>query len=144
MKRVLFIPIIITLAFLVCAYASDREPPAMSASAVEDMADNSRNSLDWEGVYTGIIPEDGGPGIKVSITLHYDLTYAAQYQYIGRHDQDVAVSGTFAWDEGGRSIILDMDGVSFRYLVGENMLIQMGMTEEPIAAKLTGYVLTKE
>ncbi|MDR0770033.1 MAG: copper resistance protein NlpE [Burkholderiales bacterium] len=143
----IIIVFVFALALAVRICIPDRESSAADETVIDgaaiDAAHNSRNSLDWEGVYAGRIPETDGPGIHLTITLRDDLTYVAHYQYIDRKDKELVFSGTFTWDEGGDSVILDMNGAPSRYLVGETVLIQMGMEEKPIAYKLKGYQLTK-
>ena len=45
-------------------------PPAQAV----DMH-NSRNSLDWVGIYEGVLPCADCPGIKTRLTLNYDGSY---------------------------------------------------------------------
>ena len=110
-----------------------------------DAVHNSRNSLDWAGVYAGIIPAASGPGINVAITLREDLTYLLQYQYIGRQGGGFTLAGTFKWNEDGNSITLDAQNLPPHYRVGENRLIQLDMDGELITGELAdSYVLIKQ
>ena len=116
-----------------------------SGPSVIDAAHNSHNSLAWAGVYTGTIPAADGAGINVTITLRYDLTYAVEYQYIGRQSGDFTFAGTFKWNKKGNSITLDTKNIPPYYRVGENRLIQLDMAGKPIAGQLAAdYVLIKQ
>jgi len=106
---------------------------------------NSRNSLDWDGIYTGIIPGADSMGINVRIILNKDETYIVNYQYIGRSDQVFTYTGTFKWDERGNTITLDSDVIPPHYRVGENTLTQLDMRGRLIRGELADhYVLRKQ
>jgi uncharacterized lipoprotein NlpE involved in copper resistance len=106
---------------------------------------NSRVSLDWEGVYRGIIPSASGSGIDVCMKLNKDNTYELTYDYIDRPDSSFTFTGSFKWDDTGSVIITEIaDGPSF-YKVGENKLIQLDMEGNLITGNFADdYVLTKE
>jgi uncharacterized lipoprotein NlpE involved in copper resistance len=70
----------------------------------------SRNSFDWEGVYTGLIPAASSPGIQVQITLNSDRTFELQYQYTERDSGVIIRNGTFNWDE--------TENISIRQITG--------------------------
>jgi uncharacterized lipoprotein NlpE involved in copper resistance len=116
--------------------------PSSKGQAV-DAAHNSKNSVNWDGVYTGTIPAADGPGINVRITLNPDETYEVLYEYIDR-ENGFAQKGNFTWDEGGGVITLDAEDIPLYYRVGENILIQLDMEGNEITGSLAGnYVLHK-
>jgi uncharacterized lipoprotein NlpE involved in copper resistance len=109
-----------------------------------DAAHNSRNSVNWAGVYRGVIPAADGPGINVGITLGNDGTYSIGYQYIDRGEEVFTKNGTFQWNDAGSAIILDVKDMSPHYQVGENILIQLDMNGKKITGALAdNYVLKK-
>ncbi|GHT73896.1 hypothetical protein FACS1894124_2980 [Spirochaetia bacterium] len=109
-----------------------------------DAAHNSRNSVNWDGVYRGVIPAADGPGINVEITLGLDGTYSISYQYIDRGDEVFTASGTFQWNDAGSAIVLDVTDMPPHYQVGENILIQLDMAGEKITGDLAdNYILKK-
>ncbi|MDR0564392.1 MAG: copper resistance protein NlpE [Azoarcus sp.] len=119
--------------------------PASAPAVAVDPAHNSRNSLDWAGVYAGTIPAASGLGIDVTITLRNDSTYTVQYHYIDKQDGDFATDGVFQWDEEGGAITLDAKDIPPHYQVGENQLIQLDMEGNPITGELAEhYVLKKK
>ena len=114
-----------------------------SSSAVDD-AHNSRNSLDWEGVYTGTIPAADCPGINVRLTLNKDQSFVLLYEYIDRPDSNNNSTGSFKWDKKGNIVILDIKNTPPYYKVAENKLIQLDMKGKPISGDLAdNYVLKK-
>jgi uncharacterized lipoprotein NlpE involved in copper resistance len=109
-----------------------------------DAAHNSRNSLNWEGVYTGVIPAADGPGIEVRLTLYTNETYEISYHYIDRGNSDFTQNGSFEWDNAGSIITLDIVDFPPYYQVGENRLTQLDMQGEPITGSLAeNYVLSR-
>jgi len=119
---------------------------------------NSRNSLDWGGVYQGIIPSASGMGIAVQLILHYDETYLLTYEYLidsaeipeignfgwGKENPETYESGSFEWDEDGSIIRLDITNMPPYFHVGEGRLTQLDMSGEFITGNLSdSYILTK-
>jgi len=109
---------------------------------------NSKNSLDWAGIYTGVIPSAGGMGINVKVTLDTDETYTVEYQYIGESDEIFSSTGTFSWNSEGDTIILDSegeDGFPPYYKLGENTLTHLDLEGNIITGDLADdYVLKKQ
>ena len=140
------VAILLTLILGSCVH-SNRYAPAHDITI--ETYHNSRNSLTWWGVYEGIIPSASGSGINVRITLNRDYTFELSYEYIGRDDSVSTASGTFRWDDAGRTITLQgRDGFPFHYpahyQVGEMFLRQLDMDGNPIEGQLAKhYILQK-
>ncbi|MDR0600327.1 MAG: copper resistance protein NlpE [Treponema sp.] len=108
-----------------------------------DAAHNSRNSVNWEGVYEGTIPAADGPGIDVRVTLNTDETYEVRYDYIGK-EGGFTTTGRFAWNKDGDTITLDARDIPPYYKVGEGILIHLDMEGKVITGDLADlYVLRK-
>jgi heat shock protein HslJ len=97
----------------------------VSATSVA-VGDNSQNSLDWKGVYKGVVPCADCEGIETTINLKSDGTFRRTLKYIGKEDGLFSDEGTFQWDENGSKIILkDEKPEGQIYLVGENVLYHL-------------------
>src|SRR5690554_1940045 len=128
--------------------AAERNSPPVSTSAEDHPrpdAHNSRNALDWAGIYSGVLPCASCPGIETEITLHSDGTFERSRLY-----QDEAVAsetdkGTFAWNKAGSKIELNTDGdETVEYQVGENQLFRLDRHGQRIDGELAAhYVLQK-
>lgn len=81
-------------------------------------------SLDWAGVYEGVLPCADCEGIETTIELKKDHTYIANYKYLGKpaDRNEFSEMGTFAWDEMGSIITLESERETSQYQVGENKL----------------------
>jgi heat shock protein HslJ len=110
-------------------------------------SDNSQNSLDWNGVYSNIIPCADCEGIQTVVVLNKDMTYERISRYIGKDMKFFMEEGSFSWDKDGRTITLE--GINkketpYKYLVGENKLVQYDMEGKPMdEATQKKYTLQK-
>ncbi|MDR2730970.1 MAG: copper resistance protein NlpE [Treponema sp.] len=105
----------------------------------------SKNSLDWEGVYTGTIPSASGSGINVRMKLNLDQSFELNYEYLDKPDNTFNWTGTFQWDKKESIITLDITDAPSYYKVAQNKLIQLDTNAKPISGKLAdNYVLNKE
>ena len=176
MKSKLFTIVVLILAIAIsgCAAADTTpaappEPPApqqtpppepVQPEEDEDLNPhhNARNSLDWAGVYQGIVPSASGMGIQVQLVLQQDETFLLRYEYLtgeepipeigsfgwGKQDVDALASGSFEWDEAGNVVRLDVENWPPYFQVGEGRLTQLDMSGNLITGDLAeNYVLTK-
>ncbi|NDV56958.1 copper resistance protein NlpE [Bacteroides sp. 519] len=141
-KLVLAVIAVLALSFSGCgnknAKSNDNTPP------IVDAAHNSRNSLDYEGTYTGTMPCADCPGIKVELTLKTN-SYTLKTTYEGTEDKskDFIEGGEFAWNEAGSIITLNNDSCQ-QYQVGENKLIALDLNGKRITGDLADmYILKK-
>lgn len=105
--------------------------------------DNSKNSLDWNGTYKGILPCADCKGIKTQIILEKDLRYTKTQQYLGKSNHIFSSKGQFKWNDLGSKIYLDMDKES-SYQVGENKLFALDQNGQIISGDLEShYILHK-
>lgn len=93
--------------------------------------DTSENALDWPGTYEAVVPCADCPGIKTSLTLNNDKTFSITEEYIDRNSKNQD-KGSFEWDASGSSITLKGKTASYKYKVGENILIQLDMDGKEI------------
>jgi uncharacterized lipoprotein NlpE involved in copper resistance len=127
MKKVFFTAIFATvlLGFASCGQQNKSEKSSESIDAnVIDAAHNSRNSLNWQGTYKGIVPCADCEGIQTTLTLN-DSTYVWETVYLGKSTEVYKDEGKFVWNEEGSCITLDngeTDGFNSQLRVGENML----------------------
>lgn len=119
-------------------------PRPDSVTPATASAHTSNNSLDWDGIYRGILPCADCPGIKTTIYLNRDLTYVRKSKYMDRPAPEQEEKGQFTWDTDGQTITLDAGGQPAKYAVGENTLTQLDMNGAKITGSLAAnYVLSK-
>lgn len=109
-------------------------------------ADNSMNSLDWDGMYKGVTPCADCEGIETSLTLNKDNSYVLTTKYLGKSTKTNETKGTFSWNAEGNTIILSTitDGPN-QFFVGENQLTQLDMSGKKITGTLAEkYILRKQ
>ena len=121
MKAVL---ILFVLTSVLSAYGQQKGSEVPSEPMTTKTADShtSQNSLDWAGVYEGVLPCADCPGIKTRLTLNRDGTYERVMQYLERQGAAETVRGLFTWQASGNAITLDEHGGGQQYSVGEGRL----------------------
>jgi len=90
--------------------------------------DNSLTSLDWPGVYRGVLPCADCEGIETEIKINANLTYVISLTYLGKNEEAFKEAGSFKWDEAVAKITLenvDPKTSANQFLVGENMLFKL-------------------
>jgi len=108
-------------------------------------ANNPRDSINWAGLYTGVIPAASSPGINAEITLNSDNTYKVIYQYINRSTDTFIYNGNFKWNRKGDTITLNTKEIPPHYRVEGNRLIQLDLRGNVITGDLANnYILTKK
>lgn len=128
-------PILLALIAIISACNSNTKP----AQNLEAKPDNSRTSLDWKGVYRGVLPCADCEGIETEITLNADLTYKIAEKYLGKNKEAFKENGTFIWDEAGSKITLENaepNSATNQYLVGENILFKLDADGNRIEGEL--------
>src|SRR5215831_10613328 len=77
-----------------------------SKNNLQNGNENSMNSLDWDGIYRGVLPCADCAGMQTTITLNKDLTYVTKIKYLGKSDSVFESSGKFEWNKQGSIIAL--------------------------------------
>lgn len=104
---------------------------------------NSRNSLDWNGVYKSLFTSETGAEIASVLYLNKDLTYTMQTAFVNDLNDIDKSSGTFAWNAQGNEIFLkDRVGNTMAFRVGENKLVQIAENGDSLPAN-TRMVMQK-
>lgn len=105
---------------------------------------NAQNSLDWEGIYEGLLPCADCEGIATTITLNKDMTYHIQSKYLGKEEHAFEEKGTFTWNKAGNTIALSGTDGSGLYFVGENQLFHLDQEGNRVTGPLAeNYILKK-
>ena len=128
-------PLLLVLLTIISACNSNPKPD----QNLEAKPDNSRTSLDWPGVYRGVLPCADCEGIETEITLNADLTYVISLIYLGKNNETFKENGNFKWDEAGAKITLeniDPKAATNQYLVGENILFKLDINGNRIEGDL--------
>jgi uncharacterized lipoprotein NlpE involved in copper resistance len=109
-------------------------------------AHTSQNSLDYWGIYKGILPCADCEGIELTVELNSDFSYTKKTTYLGKGDgKPIETSGTYSWNEAGNTISLAGEGAPNQYFVGENVLFHLDMDGNRITGELAEkYRLNKQ
>lgn len=105
---------------------------------------NSRNSVDWQGMYSGVLPCVDCEGIRMALALQ-DGKYRMTKTYLVKDSFSRHTDGEFTWSDDGSTIVLSNQGdASAQYKVVENKLFQLDKDGKVITGELAErYVLEK-
>ncbi|WP_396148472.1 copper resistance protein NlpE N-terminal domain-containing protein [Flavobacterium sp.] len=144
--------ILMTLFFLVlsCAKKDKNETTETmvvdSTEVVVNDDHNAKNSLDYIGMYQGILPRADCEGIETTLWID-ENNYVLYTNYLGKMSKiKPEFRGSFVWNNEGNTIILEgIENAPNRYFVGENYLTQLDMDGNEIEGDLAErYVLQKK
>lgn len=140
--------VILSMIIIMMAYSCSSEKVVEQENRLKinpTMASNSKNSLDWKGVYKGITPCADCEGIETTITLKSDETYKRTIKYLGKDENIFLDEGTFVWNKAGSKVTLEpTEGDSQQYQVGENVLFHLDKSGNRITGDLAdSYKLAK-
>ena len=118
--------LIAILAFTLVSCTNQNKKKNEETTTVEETIIDSHTSeisLDWAGVYSGVLPCADCPGIVTEISLYRDSTYELKTLYLGQGEEDAEFieHGEFEWSEDGNHITLKNTEKS-QYKIGENQI----------------------
>lgn len=108
---------------------------------------NAQNSLDYDGIYLGVLPCADCEGIKTTVYLNRDHTFKITENYLGKDKNSFVSSGTYSWNKAGNTITLKTPNSSDKrsFFVGENTLTQLDQSGNKIIGNLSpNYILSKD
>lgn len=110
MKKIL-IAVFSFLSILGCKTVEEENREGNTSSSTlageGQLIHNSRNSLDWNGTYTGVLPCMDCPGIETLLVINEDLTYTLEQKKIETAENESTefkTTGNFSWNEQGNII----------------------------------------
>lgn len=135
MKKFFFLSLLTSLGWL--ASCKSQQAPITG--------DTSANSLDWEGIYEGILPCADCEGVATSISLSQEGKFVKISRYLGKSNREYRQEGSFEWNPAGNTISLSgVDDTPNQYLVGENQLFHLDSEGKRVTGALAdNYVLKK-
>ncbi|TVP51415.1 MAG: copper resistance protein NlpE [Mongoliibacter sp.] len=107
---------------------------------------NARISLDYEGIYEGVLPCADCEGIETTIEIGPSYSFTKKTIYLGKDNDSIQESsGTYSWNDGGNTITLEGVESPNQYFVGENLLFHLDMEGNRITGDLAdNYTLRKK
>lgn len=91
------------------------------------VGDTSKTSLDWQGVYSAIIPNEKEDSIRLTIHLLDENNYILSRTLQKEGSKTFHEQGKFEWNKEGSRITLKSDNAksTTSFLVGENVLMML-------------------
>lgn len=79
-----------------------------SSSGLIGTTTDVRSNNKWAGIYEGVLPCNGCPGIQTTLTLRPDQTFSLASIYLGEAaGTEYSTEGHFVWNSGN---IIDLSG----------------------------------
>lgn len=151
MKNTFFAVVLSVAGWTACTpqnnAANTTDTTAGDTTLVADTAHTSQTSLDWSGMYKGVVPCADCEGIETTVVLNADQTYLLRTAYLGKPDAMASEkTGAFTWNTAGNTVVLSgLENTPNQYFVGENQLIQLDLAGNKITGDLAQkYVLVKQ
>lgn len=147
MKK-LIIPVaalLMTLQLQSCNNNTKKEEGTTEVASTTTVVDGStsQTAVDWAGTYEGTTPCADCPGIKTTIKLYPDETFAYSAEYLDKNTT-VQDTGKFMWHDNGSVIHLTGLDLNTKYKVIENALAQLDTEGNQIEGALAKeYILNK-
>lgn len=121
--------------------ADNAQASGTEAVEVPDMH-NAQNSLDYYGIYEGILPAADCPGIQNTLTLNKDNTFTLHGEYLERNTS-YDDKGTYTLD--GNILTLKTDkGETSYYKVGEGQVRMLGADKQEVTGPLAEHYILKQ
>ncbi len=145
MKKLLLSASLIAILFAsACNSNTKKETTTQDTTAtVIDKEHTSRNTLDWNGTYKGILPCADCPGIETTVVLNSDDTFSYRTKYQDRNLQ-TADKGKIMWHDNDNVVHLKGTEIDLKYKVGENQLIQLDTEGKEITTALSKYYILEK
>jgi uncharacterized lipoprotein NlpE involved in copper resistance len=100
----------------------------ISCNNTSQKYEHPENMINWEGIYSNLLPCADCEGIQTSIVLNKDMTYSLITRYLSKDTAVYAKKGIFSWSKEGNKITLeniDANVYPTKYIVEENKLTQL-------------------
>lgn len=137
---------ILTFFLFIAIFSGYKPVFAEKAETKDKDIHHAKNSLDWPGIYTGLMPCADCKGVKATLALNKNNSYILITQYVGKSEREFVEKGKFTWGNESNTIVLTPRNSSTtqQYFVGENMLIQLDKNGNRISGKLSDrYILRR-
>lgn len=128
----------IILAVMALAGCSSQTQTVVSNKQVVIDSSTTRSSLDWAGVYEGVLPCADCEGIQTTLTLNQNDTYSVELVYKKGKAKFMpeVIKGDFVWDKNKPLIYLQYNGQKNTLFVGEGYVTAYDINGQPIQSQL--------
>ena len=109
MKHLLLITALLA-ALAGCSSTKKHEEKRPMRVPQENVVENARKNVAWQGTYQGILPCSACEGVATMIVLNPDMTYTTRTRMLGIDDKDRTGEGRFEWLPDNSHIAIDSEG----------------------------------
>ncbi|WP_392559685.1 copper resistance protein NlpE [Orbus mooreae] len=131
---------VIFAVMAVAGCSTQNQQTVNSAAQPQAVVDSStaRNSLDWAGVYEGVLPCADCEGIKTTLILNSDNSFKLEqvYQKGKNTFMPQATEGQIEWNKSKPLIYLKEGDETRTFFIGEGYVTAYDMEGQPIQSSL--------
>ena len=141
LKQKLFPGLLLSVALVM-----GQTPAFAEAAGSAHEGHHASSSLDWPGLYLGLLPCADCVGIKTSLALNKNNSYILITQYAGKSEREFVEKGKFSWGDKENTIVLTPKNGSepHYYEVGKDVLTKLDNHGNRISGKnADSYVLRR-
>lgn len=117
-------------------------PPVKLRKAAITDGHSAQTSLDYYGVYEGVLPAADGPGIKTRLILGKDNMFELRSEYLGKKGGVFVDGGVFFVE--GNLLVLEMQNASGYYRLGEGKLTMLSQDKQEVTGPLADMYVLKQ
>ncbi|MDO4695729.1 copper resistance protein NlpE [Porphyromonas sp.] len=130
------------MAFAACTGTAKKTTDGENAQV--EQTEQVAEAKAWVGTYEGVLPTASGEGVKVTISLNEDNTFASKEEYINA-DTVVDASGVIEWAEDGvKFTLVEESGEKKMYLLGEGTITVLNADGAVVEGEMADmYILRK-
>lgn len=142
MRYLVFLLVPLTFSLFSC---TSKEAKTEPSSPTKPNVISAKQTLDYLGVYKGVLPCADCEGIETLLELQDTIRFVLTTRFLGKSDTPFVVRGTYGWNANETQIQLDnQKGGPYAYAVLEGVLQQLDLQGKPIIGDLASrYRLTK-
>lgn len=143
MRNILTFILAITL-FSSCTKSKKQEQKEEKQERQKEVIDGhtSKTSLDWPGIYKGVIPCADCPGIEMTVKLSEDQKIEIKSVYQSR-DSEFIEDSEFEWLDDGLRIYSEIDEQKYYFKIEENRIVYLDQEGNKVNSDLN-YTLKKQ
>ncbi|MGO3181991.1 MAG: copper resistance protein NlpE [Aequorivita sp.] len=146
MKKIYILLLSIPLSIIGCKENPKNDHQENSKANSEKVidGDTSKDLLNWNGTYKGLVPCASCPGILTTVKLNDDKSFEKSDFYLDSKDGYFKEKGTFTFAEDGSKITMISGEDTLVYTFDKNHSNKLSTEEKEISSELAAkYVLTK-
>lgn len=144
-NKIIFLTLLLSFSCKTPQSGVNQMESIQEESRTVNLHHQSQNSLDWTGIYEGVLPCADCEGIRTVLFLKESGNYQKTSYYLGKSASGFVEEGIFKWlPDGNRIQLTDNENTHTYFKVEENQLRLLDQKGNPIESDSKMLLLTKK